>query len=123
MEKIGGIIFALIIAGGFVAWKYSQKGTASNEYRDAMISVYETACNDQAEIDYVTGVVTSVHESAFEDAYMMGGRRSSASMDDYAYAESLQRALAAQLTRDKQADLLARCTAVYDDFMSFDPNG
>ncbi len=123
MEKIGGIIFALIIAGGLTAWQYSKKGESSVEYRDAMISVYASACNDQVEIDYVTGVITFVHERAFEDAYRTGSRRTSSSMDDYAYAESLQQAVAAQLTKDKQPDLLERCTAVYEDFMSFDPNG
>ncbi len=112
-EKIFGWGFAILVIGGILWWKFSGKSDASVEYEQMMLQMYSEICETEAERDYLVALVDMYHDDAFDDAYDIGGRRRSASMDEVAYCNDLHASLADHLTGDGQDELLARCEALH----------
>lgn len=105
--KIGGIVVALLIAGGLVWMQYSNKGNDEQDLKDVAHEVLMTINDyDQYESDYVF-YFDMHHDEAFEDNYQMGGKRRSATFDEDSYWNQILDAMIATAQADKETQVVA----------------
>ena len=84
-SKIAGIIVALLIGGGILWMKSSDKSENSQDLRNLVYEVLETADNfDKYESEYQM-YFDLYHDEVFDANYRMGGRRTGPSFDEEAY--------------------------------------
>ena len=100
MQKLAGIVIALLIGSGVVWMKYSDKGNSSAEVREAMLAIIASAPDYAEHQPYYQTLLDRHHELLFDEHYKMGGRRSSGSFDAQQYAETLFQAMANDAKRE-----------------------
>ena len=83
--KLIGIAVVVLIAGGVIYLKFSNRAEASGDVREAIMSwIVELPCY-QENTEKLEEMADRAHEHAFSMAYDMGSRHRSASFDDETY--------------------------------------
>ncbi|MEM1184331.1 MAG: hypothetical protein AAGI53_04930 [Planctomycetota bacterium] len=119
MERLGGIVVALVIVGGLIFWRFSEKGGNSSEVHDIAVEMLESTPNWESHQTLYVQWLDEHHETCFEQYYDMGGRRQSASFDEFAYWNDLFPQMAASADRDGYDNCAEHIRALHAEFMGF----
>lgn len=79
-----GLAIVLVIAA-FVGWKMYNKSKDSAAVREQAVQLVQAFPRYDENKDYYDASFDELHEEAFDQAYKVGGRRSSAKFDDTTY--------------------------------------
>lgn len=102
MWWVGGIGLSLIIS---LVIGLSNKSSDDKLVRKEMIAVIKTFPDYSENSTYYTQLVDRYHKEAFEAAYSMSGRRTSAKLDEKAYLVQISSRMAAKATSDGKASV------------------
>lgn len=106
-RSIGGTVVALVIAAGLVGYQFHKKDKTNEEYRQKLHAfVAECDCYD-ASREYLDGLCDQAHDKAFQDAYRMGGRRTSTKFDADQYVDEAMTFILEQARKDGRKEVVA----------------
>lgn len=123
MEKVGGIIVALLIACGIVWWKYEQKGEVGEEGHQIALVILETAMPNWATHESLyTQWLDEHHERLFDEHYRVGSRHTRTKFDENAYWNELFTAMAGSAKGAGYTDCEGYLLALREDFTANAPD-
>ena len=102
MWWVGGIAVSVIIS---LVLKFSTKSDDDRQVRKEMIQVVQDFPDYAENSSYYTQLVDRYHKEAFEAAYTMGGRRTSAKIDAKAYLIQISSRMASKAASDGKASV------------------
>jgi hypothetical protein len=102
MWWVGGIAVSVIIS---LVLKFSTKSDDDRLVRKEMIQVVQEFPDYAEHSSYYTQLVDRYHKEAFEAAYTMGGRRTSAKIDAKAYLIQISSRMAVKAASDGKASV------------------
>lgn len=106
MEKsVGGTIAALVIAGGFIGYKFYHKSEVGHDTLNEAQRVCVDCSSYKDNADYITGLCIMYHDNAFDHNYSIGGRRSFGRFDHDGYYAELFESMAAHASKDGRKDI------------------
>jgi hypothetical protein len=111
--RLGGVVVAIVIIGAVIGFKFYNKGSAAD---DVLLQARETVAQcpvytkDPA---YCDMICEACHDAAFDAAYTLGGRRSSAKFDESKYWDELYRGMMARANADGRKDV---ADALYEQY-------
>ncbi|MBA3699834.1 MAG: hypothetical protein H0W78_13380 [Planctomycetes bacterium] len=113
MWWVGGIGLSLIIS---LVIGLSNKSSDDKQVRKEMIEVIQTFSDYSENSQYYTQLIDRFHKEAFEAAYSMSGRRTSAKLDEKAYLIQISSRMAAKASSDGKASV-AETLTIFNQFI------
>ena len=89
MDKLKRWGVPLLAIAALLGWRFYQKSGDASEVHDGGLEAVLSWAHEGATEAQLRPLFEACHESAFEDAYRMGGRRRGASFDSDAYYANL----------------------------------
>lgn len=102
MWWVGGIVLSLLITG---VVKFSGKSSDDKQVRKEMIVFVQNFHDYDQNSSYYTQLVDRYHHEAFEAAYSMGARRTSAKLDVKLYLIQISSRMAAKASADGKSSV------------------
>jgi hypothetical protein len=105
MKKLKGILVFAVLVAVFIGWKMYDKRKASAAVREQSVQLLHSFPKYDENKAYYDGAFDELHGEAFDQAYKMGGRRTSASFDERTYLAVLVALYQRKAKADGKAEL------------------
>jgi len=115
MEKLGGIIVALLIGGGILWMRTSDKSENKQELSNVAYEVLATIPNysdHESDYDYYFEMY---HDDVFEDHYSIGSKRVAPSFDEDGYWTVMFTSMITTATADGEDEVVEGLEQLRDD--------
>jgi len=120
MEKLGGIIVAILIGGGIFWMRTSDKNENKQELSDIAHEVLASVPNySKYESDY-DYYFEMYHDDIFEDHYRLGGKYSGPSFDEDGYWTEMFTSMIRSADADGEDEVVDGLTNLRDEMFGFD---
>lgn len=97
--RAAGIVLGCIIAVIAIGYKFTQRDSQGEDYRQQMVSMIEQLPDYNTHGSLYLQWFDENHETCFNNNYHLGGRRSASWLDGDAYLDELFTAMAAAASR------------------------
>lgn len=104
VKQVLGIALAI---AAVVGWKFYNKSESSSDVRNAIASWIQATPVYEENKDYIDGLLSSVHDEAFDQTYRMGGRRSRTRFDANEYVRLVFTGMASRADEDGRPEIAA----------------
>ena len=105
MRSLGGALVLVVLIGFGMYMKYSRKGDLSAEMRVVALESIATCATYEKNAAYMDQLCDQCHDSAFDSAYRMGGRRSGGSFDEEKYILALFKEMSDRAAAEGRKDV------------------
>ena len=109
MRKVGWIVLIFVVFVGFKLWNWR------SDSADVLADMKEVIARldvNEADAEYLEGLLEREHTIAFEAAYDTGSRRRGATFDEDKYLVQVLDAMIKQCDRDRETEIAAKLRAL-----------
>jgi hypothetical protein len=105
-RSIGGTVVGVLVAIGFIGYKFHAKDKTDLETKQRLHEFVAQCDCYEANRAYLDDLCDQAHEKAFADSYRMGGRRTSTRFDEDRYVDEAMTFIVEHARKDGHKDIV-----------------
>jgi choline kinase len=116
IRSLSGVVVLAVLIFGAIGYRFYVKGQTSDKYLTEAYRLVALSDKYREHQGYLIGICDAAHETAFDHAYSMGGRRRSSKMDEDRYFSELFMLMRDQAVNDRKQDVAESIVRLAEDF-------